>query len=489
MPLRLPDLDLPPDLVARLVALSERDGDPAFAYARISRDRVGAHLGADRQLEDQCALYEQRAIGLAGVFVDNDLSAYSGKPRPDYEEMLTGLEAGLARLVTVWHPDRLHRSPVELERYIAVCDPRDVPTLTVRAGEIDLSTANGRMVARVTGAVARHESELKSERIRAQKRQAVASGKWRGGSRPFGFEADGVTHRQDEAEVIRDCAQRLLAGETLYSIAFQLYARGIVSPLGKRWRPGNLRTTLMRARHAGLIESGGKVVGKALWDPILDRDVWEAVVALLKSEDRKQYAEPNMSRVLVGSGLYWCGAANCGRHMFSGGTTKTGQLRYRCVDWHVSRTAPAVDEHVHDVIAGILDRFGVDLLPPAPNLAPLRDRLRALEIRKREIAEVFADPDADMSADQFRVANDGITRRIKETQDKLSNFSGRSALAGIADAPSPGAVYRAQPIERQRSVIDTLAKVTLLKASGGRRPDGSYFDPETVVIEPKDVGS
>ena len=62
------------------------------------------------------------------VFPDNDLSAYSGKRRPSYLRMLDAIRDGRADAVLAWHTERLHRSPVELEEYITVCQPRDVPT-------------------------------------------------------------------------------------------------------------------------------------------------------------------------------------------------------------------------------------------------------------------------------------------------------------------------------------------------------------------------
>jgi DNA invertase Pin-like site-specific DNA recombinase len=59
----------------------------------------------------QCALFTQLGLRLAGVYVDNDLSAFTGKPHPDYLAMLTDLDAGRTRVVTAWHTDRLHRTP------------------------------------------------------------------------------------------------------------------------------------------------------------------------------------------------------------------------------------------------------------------------------------------------------------------------------------------------------------------------------------------
>jgi DNA invertase Pin-like site-specific DNA recombinase len=43
------------------------------------------------------------------VYVDNDNSAYSGKPRPQYRQMLDDIKSGLIRAVVVWHLDRVHR--------------------------------------------------------------------------------------------------------------------------------------------------------------------------------------------------------------------------------------------------------------------------------------------------------------------------------------------------------------------------------------------
>jgi hypothetical protein len=48
----------------------------------------------------------------------------------------------------------------------------------------------------------------------AAKLQAAQAGRFRGGRWPFGFEADGVTVRPGEADVVADAAPRVLHGET-----------------------------------------------------------------------------------------------------------------------------------------------------------------------------------------------------------------------------------------------------------------------------------
>src|SRR5215218_7156812 len=159
----------------------------AAIYTRISEDREGAGLGVERQEADCRALAERLCWSIVATFSDNDVSASSGRPRPGYRHLLGALRTGQADAVLVWHTDRLHRSPKELEAYIDVCQPRDVPTATVKTGPLDLATPTGRMAARVYGAVARYEVEHMAERQQRARLQAATDGRWSGGRRPFGY--------------------------------------------------------------------------------------------------------------------------------------------------------------------------------------------------------------------------------------------------------------------------------------------------------------
>jgi len=80
----------------------------AAVYARISSDD-GQALGVKRQLEDCRKLAATLGWAVGDEYVDNDLSAYSGKPRPEYQRMLTDLADGGRDAVIVYHVDRLTR--------------------------------------------------------------------------------------------------------------------------------------------------------------------------------------------------------------------------------------------------------------------------------------------------------------------------------------------------------------------------------------------
>ncbi len=66
----------------------------AAIYARISADVEGTGLGVTRQLEDCRKLAADRGWAVGDEYVDNDVSAFSGKRRRDYERMLADLASG-----------------------------------------------------------------------------------------------------------------------------------------------------------------------------------------------------------------------------------------------------------------------------------------------------------------------------------------------------------------------------------------------------------
>src|SRR5437899_1663668 len=221
----------------------------AGVYARISSDREGDGLGVARQIEDCERLAERKGWRVVERYVDDDVSAWSGKRRPEYARSLADLEAGSINGLLVYDLDRLHRQPSELESFIDLCQRLRLTNVASVSGDIDLTTADGQFQARILGAVAKKESDDKSRRIRRKHLEIASEGRVSGGgSRPYGYEADKVTIRPAEAAVVADCAKRLLAGEPVRSIAQDLNDRGVPSASGRQWSPQSLRRMLASPR-------------------------------------------------------------------------------------------------------------------------------------------------------------------------------------------------------------------------------------------------
>jgi site-specific DNA recombinase len=467
--------------------MTESSPRRAAIYCRISNDKTGAGLGVERQEQDCRELAARLGWTVVETFADNDLSAYSGKPRPRYKAMLDGIRAGRVEAVLAWHTDRLHRSPIELETYISACtDGRDVPTHTVQAGPLDLSSPSGRMVARQLGAVARYESEHRSERVRRAFLQNAQQGRRAGGPRPFGYEDDGVTVREPEAAAVRAAVESILAGASLRSVARDLTATGLTTTMKARsWDAHAVRAVLLRSRNAGLRDYQGQVIGPANWPAIVPEEQWQAVVTKLSDPARR--TSPSDARVKwLGSGIYRC--AGCERPSLRVSTAGRGIACYRCpgergTTGHVVRKAGPLDAYIEAVIVERLSRSdAIELLRPAApevNLSALRATASAARVRLAEIAEMLGE--GELTRAEAQIARSRASTRLERAEAEIAGATATSPLAGIVDAPDPAVVWTGLDIGRRRAVLDSLMTVTVLPIT---RP-GPGFDPDTVRIDPK----
>jgi site-specific DNA recombinase len=479
----------------------------AVIYCRISQDRTGAGLGVDRQREDCEKLAERHGWDVVETYVDNDVSAYrKGKKRPGYQRMLDDLDQGLATIVIAWHTDRLHRSPVELEGYIDVCERRGVSTHTVQAGELDLATSSGRMTARILGAVARQESEHKGERVARARRQKALAGEWMGGIRPFGWglpteQARTVVDRKtgeerqepvldwlkavpEEAEALRFWTDEMLSGGSIRSLVKWCRDKGVTTTRGNAVTHADMRDMLLRPRNAGIAVYRGEEVGRGQWEPIVDEAKYRAVCAILKDPARttNRGAQPKW----VGSLIYLCGREGCGTGMtvtMSGGRQYPS---YRCPTGHGGgRRAEKVDQYVEDVIVERLSRPDAhDLLLPGPDdidVAGLQAESEEIRQRMTDLGGLFGARLLELEPftqgmETARAQLDGVTQQ-------LARAATRDPLVDLVGAPDVRKAWKALQLDRQRNVLRALVTVTLLTPRQGRMPDGGYFDYDAIRFD------
>jgi site-specific DNA recombinase len=453
----------------------------AAIYTRISRDREGAGLGVERQEADCRELAERLGWEVVAVYSDNDLSAYSGKARPGYRTLLDDLRTGKVNAVIAWHSDRLHRKVTELEEFVSICEQGNVAVQTVRSGTVDLTNASGRMVARMLGAASQHEIDHSRERMQRAKAQAAQDGRWRGGRRPFGYEADGHTPVPTEAAALLGAAKAVLAGRSLSGIARELAAEGVRTAEGNPMDPVALRRILLRPRNAGLIEHKGTVAGSARWPAIIPEDIWRGVLAVLSDSSRTTTTGPE--RRWLGSGLYRCGVCGKALKVHNSG----GDRVYRCrVNAHVTRSQEPVDEYVRATVAAYLDRDAARLAQIATDGVGDELRSRAEALRAR-LAAFEADYAAGLiTGRQLADATGKVGRDLDEINRQVAARSRGSALAEAALSSRPGAWFRVASLDRQRAILAALVTVTIHPGRRGRpkgwQPGEPYTDLASVQI-------
>lgn len=459
----------------------------AGIYTRISEDREGAGLGVQRQEDDCRALAARLGWTVTKVYQDNDISAYQRrKVRQGYKAMLADIQAGTIDAVIAWHPDRMHRRAAELEKFIDIIQDQGTAVATVNGGEVDFGTPDGRMVARMLGAVAQREVEHGRARIIRAKQQSADAGKWRGGPRPFGYEPDGITPRPGEAAAVVLAADRFIAGQSLRSIARDLAAQGHTTtsthkhPLDEN----ALRRILLRPRNAGFIENRGVITGAAEWPGILPEETWRAVVA--KLSDPSRTTTPGNAGKWLGSGMYLCGV--CGGRMRAS-SAGTGKRIYRCQGGaHITRDLEQTDKLVREVIVGLLQRpktLARFTTAQPDTVAPLRAEAAALRTRRDLLAVDYAN--GDLTGAQVRIATVNLDGKIRDLEAQLGAVGASASMAGLAAAPDPAAVFLAADVGRQRAVMAALVVVTIQPTRRGR-PAGwqegqPYFDPASITVQ------
>lgn len=454
-------------------------------YARISKDVSGERLGVTRQLEDCRALARELGWPIGDEYVDNDKSAYSGKVRPEYRRMLEDLRSGVRDGVIAWHADRLHRSPVELEEFIGICERSGAEARTVRTGPLDFATASGRTIARIHGAIARGESERMSERMRRGNRQRAEQGRPNTrGRRKYGYEADAVTIRETEAAVIRELAERFLAGESLVSLTRWLNDAEIPTATGHdTWWPAAVRTLLRSPRISGQRDYHDDIVAAGQWPAIITPEQTARIRRIFDDPERKTLRTPSrylLTRLLV--------CARCKRPLIS--HPKSGKPAYDCrrdvgrgACGKLSIMAEPLDEYVRDSVLAALD--GPDLArqmlvrqEPDTDADALADKIRAAEGRLTELAEAFAD--GELTRVQLAAATKKLTATSSADRERLATINGRRDMVRyVGQGDQVRERWHAMSLDQRRAVIRSVIESVVVHPA---TPGLKRFDPDRIEL-------
>lgn len=490
----------------------DRSAKAAGAYLRISKDALKLGLGVDRQDELCRQVASARGWTVRRVYRDNDISASLQAPRPGYEELCADVAEGRVDGIIAVDQDRLTRHPRELEDLIDLADAAGIP-IALSSGELDLTSSDDRLRARMLGAVAKQESEKKSERIRRQKDWARRHGRWVGQA-PFGYRTvdapDGrgrvLEVAPAEAVVVVELARRVLDGETLYAAAQWASTLGVTTRGGRAaWSPMTVRRTLTHPAMAGWQphqrdlyrhpETGQLV--RVCEEPVLDQVTWQRLRRVFAG--RKRTGTSGRAAQILLARLVVC--AECGHTMsYSAGGTH-GNARYVCrTSSERSGDCPgntATAHHVDRLVdlwaaswlddlfdAGGTARVAVDVNHDlAREVDHLTGLLTAQEAERRQLLLAGASPE--------RVA--AVTETLDIIDDKLTAARGRldrrtrtvdlAAVRAQLPGAQPAEAYTILEVPDRRRILTHLVdRVHVSSARGvGRR---GRFDAGRVDIVP-----
>ena len=210
----------------------------AIGYVRVSTGQQaeeGVSLAA--QAEKVRAMATVQGAELLEMIIDGGESAKSMN-RPGLKRALDMVMAGKVQALIVAKLDRLTRSVKDLCELLELFERRGVALISV-AESLDTSSAAGRLVITIMGAVSQWEREAIGERTRD-----ALQHKWRNGERVgnirYGFKlcADGIHVEANPAkeEIVSRIHHLRKAGHTLRGVADQLNRAGYRTRRGSQWR-------------------------------------------------------------------------------------------------------------------------------------------------------------------------------------------------------------------------------------------------------------
>lgn len=327
-----------------------------------------------RQETDCRQLAGDLGVTVVRVYDDNNITAANDRiRRPNFEQLLEDLEAGVIQGCLFYHADRIARLELDAARVSRVF--RMNPRLIGRSvqGGTDLSTDEGRAMFMMQAVMAGMEVAAVRRRATRWHRDAAVKGNNQGGKRPFGWESDRKALRDWEAKLVAKAIRDIPEGKTIGMIRKEWIEAG-VSPTAEG--KGPLRdhavlVCLLNPRVCGYrvyIPSAERREAKSLWlpdhilyvdgrpvkgnwQPIVTPEEWRASVAVLEGrrEIRQNHEfSRNHAKYLL-SGIARCG--KCGAKLYGHVNTGDSVHRYICLGREggcngIKRIGPALDKHV-----------------------------------------------------------------------------------------------------------------------------------------------
>lgn len=477
----------------------------AAIYCRISRDAEQEGLGVKRQEDDCRALVKKAGWTLIEPpYVDNDISAstLSRKARPAYEAMLEAARSGAIDVIVAYSNSRLTRRLLELEDLIVLHDQTGTRIQTVVSGSDDLSTADGRMVARIKASVDAAEAERGSERLKRAFLAKAQSGAENQGGRPFGWAADKKALDAKEARLLKKAAQEIIDGVPTREVARRWNAAGVTTTRGSAWTHTAVRALLRSPRLAGwrvhgfqcpqcaFLGSGDAVskhqktsghVGRdkaiardqngqpvrGVWKPLLDQETWDALQAAL--DGRRPKTRRGAQKYLL-STVARCG--DCGSKMH-GGRTKEG-WSYTCSAAEKGHSVGIAGRQTDALIVALVEQrlATIDLSGEALSAEEWEGeaRLRAIPKQIKELMAAF---------------NEGVlsgaivfpqVQALEAEQATLEQSRPKAAPTPSVATPE---AFPGLDVDRQRAVVETLVDAVVVAKAEHR---GARWTPDRLSV-------
>lgn len=210
---------------------------PAVAYLR--KSRVTSDRGISWEVQE-AAVRELAAVhGDPDPLILSDWNRSGSKGadgRPGYRRVLEMIESGEATALYSYSLSRLSRSLAEFSRLVELATERGIPVRLHVERHLDISTATGRLIVNILGAVAQMEAEIAQERSR----DAIEA------RRNRGDRVGGILYGKVPGEDLGAVVDAFRKAGSYNGAAKLLNASKVPTRLGRPWLAPTVRAILKR---------------------------------------------------------------------------------------------------------------------------------------------------------------------------------------------------------------------------------------------------
>ena len=324
-------------------------------YMRVStEDQAREGFSLPEQKERLEAFCKFKGYEIIDYYQDAGISAKTGNYRPEFERLKADMESKKINTIVSLKLDRITRSVYDWEDLITFLDKNNAYIDCVN-DDINTTTANGKMVARLLMSVSQNKIERTSERTKVGLAGAIKSGHIPGKA-PLGY-------KHENKKLVIDYSTKDIAFR-IFDLYYNSYSYQKVSNLfneekvlGKdNWRDSTI---------VGILENeiykGDYVHGKNTKHPTYYTDVVEPIVSKEMWEDcqvQKKKNSRSYQRTLTYLYLQKLKCPKCNRILGGKATTKKNgkaYFYYYCHDCKIEFKENIINDYFNQFISELVE--------------------------------------------------------------------------------------------------------------------------------------
>ena len=318
----------------------------AGIYIRVSTtDQVREGFSLPEQKERLEALCKYKGYQIYKYYEDAGISAKTGNKRPAFDEMMEDVKQGKINTIVALKLDRINRSVYDWENVTKITEEYNCDIVCANE-EIDTSTANGKMIARLLMSVSQNEIERTGERTKIGLAGAIKIGNIPSQT-PLGFKRDNkkLVPNPLTKDIIVRMYQLYFEGNSYQKIK-NIFNEEQVN------NKTNWNDSTIKAMIENEVYKGDYVHGKRGKNPIYYENVVEPIVSKKMWDNcqvQKKINSRSYKRTLTYLFLQKLKCPKCGRILGGKATKKKNGLEYYyyyCTDCKKNIKEESIEESI-----------------------------------------------------------------------------------------------------------------------------------------------